>query len=73
MLVVTRREGEEIIIRDHLGNYVGRVFVSLISGERTRIGIDLPHSFHINRSEVDANRFRHCPQPPALFHDRGDA
>lgn len=67
MLVVTRRKGESLIIRDTKGNYVGRVHVSLIRGERVRIGVDLPHDFYINRDEVDTDRFPDNEQPPALF------
>lgn len=54
MLVLTRREGETVIIRDKAsGLEVGRVKVAWIRGDRIRIGFEFPRSLAVNREEVD--------------------
>jgi carbon storage regulator len=47
MLVLTRKTGEAIIIRDDV-----RVTVSAIRGNRVRIGVEAPLSTPIHRAEV---------------------
>lgn len=51
MLVITRREGEEIVIGDP-SNPIGVVRIASIKGERVRVAFDFPRSVQINRREV---------------------
>jgi len=48
MLVLTRQEGEAIIIAGSI-----RVTVVAIDGNRVRIGIDAPDDVSVNREEVE--------------------
>ncbi len=62
MLVIGRREGEEIILRDHNNNYLGRVVCRLSKGKDggeplIRVGLELPTAIKINRREVDEQAF----------------
>lgn len=63
MLVVERTQGQEIIIRDESGNYIGRVRVARITGDRTSIGVELPQRYIIHRREIDAKAFPGRSQP----------
>ena len=47
MLVLSRKEGEQILI----GNDIVLVLLD-ISGDRVRLGIDAPRNIHILRKEV---------------------
>ncbi|MCA3005673.1 MAG: carbon storage regulator [bacterium] len=51
MLVVTRREGEEVVIGDPR-NPLGVVRIASIRGDRVRIAFDFPRTIQVNRSEV---------------------
>lgn len=51
MLVITRREGEEVVIGDPK-NPIGIVRVASVKGERVRIAFDFPRDIEINRREV---------------------
>lgn len=51
MLVITRREGEEIVIGDP-ENPIGVVRIASIKGERVRIALDFPRTVQIHRREV---------------------
>ncbi len=51
MLVITRREGEEVVIGDP-GNPYGVVKVAAISGERVRLAFEFPRHIDIHRREV---------------------
>ncbi|MEM7622121.1 MAG: carbon storage regulator [Planctomycetota bacterium] len=51
MLVITRREGEEIVIGDP-SDPIGVVRIASIKGERVRVALDFPRSVQINRREV---------------------
>lgn len=51
MLVVTRREGEEVIIGDPR-NPLGVVRIAAIKGDRVRIAFDFPRDVQVNRREV---------------------
>lgn len=50
MLVVTRRQGEKIIIRTERGEEI-EITVARSSG-RVRIGVRAPRNFSINREEI---------------------
>lgn len=51
MLVITRREGEEVVIGDPR-NPIGVVRIASVKGERVRIAFDFPREVEINRREV---------------------
>lgn len=51
MLVITRREGEEVVIGDPK-NPIGIVRVASVKGERVRIAFDFPREVDINRREI---------------------
>lgn len=51
MLVITRREGEEVVIGDPK-NPIGIVRIASVKGERIRIAFDFPRDVEINRREI---------------------
>lgn len=51
MLVLTRREGEEVVIGD-AANPAGVVRVASIKGDRVRLAFDFPCEVDVNRREV---------------------
>jgi carbon storage regulator CsrA len=59
MLVITRREGEEVVIGDPK-NPIGVVRIASVKGERVRIAFDFPRDIEINRREV-ANQIAQAP------------
>jgi carbon storage regulator len=63
MLVITRREGEEVVIGDPK-NPIGIVRVASVKGERVRIAFDFPREVEINRREI-ADQIAN--QPPQVI------
>ena len=57
MLVLTRREGEDIVIGDP-ANPTARVRVVSIKGDRVRIAVDAPRAVEVHRAEVAEARLR---------------
>ncbi|MDX2017600.1 MAG: carbon storage regulator [Planctomycetota bacterium] len=51
MLVITRREGEEVVIGDPR-NPIGVVRIAQIKGERVRVAFDFPRDVKVNRREI---------------------
>lgn len=51
MLVITRREGEEIVIGDPQ-DPIGVIRIASIKGERVRVALDFPRDVQIHRREV---------------------
>lgn len=51
MLVLSRKEGEQIVIGDNI-----RVSISKISGSRVRVAIDAPDEVVIRRGELHCNQ-----------------
>ena len=51
MLVITRREGEEVVIGDPR-NPIGVVRIASVKGERVRIAFDFPRDVEIHRREI---------------------
>ncbi len=51
MLVITRREGEEVVIGDP-ANPIGKVRIASIKGDRVRIAFDFPRNIDVHRREV---------------------
>lgn len=54
MLVVTRREGEEVVIGDP-NNPIGIVRIASIKGDRVRLAFDFPRNIPVHRKEVAEN------------------
>jgi len=63
MLVITRREGEEVVIGDP-SNPIGVVRIASIKGDRVRIAFDFPRSVVVHRREV-ANQIAE-ERPPVI-------
>ena len=51
MLVITRREGDEVVIGDPR-NPIGIVRIASVKGERVRVAFDFPREVEINRREI---------------------
>jgi len=51
MLVITRREGEEVIIGDP-SKPLGVVRIATIKGDRVRLAFDFPREVEVHRREV---------------------
>ncbi len=51
MLVITRREGEEVVIGDPR-NPVGVVRIAGIRGDRVRLAFDFPREVDVHRREI---------------------
>ncbi|MHC4948002.1 MAG: carbon storage regulator [Planctomycetota bacterium] len=51
MLVITRREGEEVVIGDP-ANPIGTVRVASIKGDRVRLAFAFPREIDVHRREV---------------------
>jgi len=51
MLVITRREGEEVVIGDPR-NPIGVVRIASVRGDRVRVAFDFPRDVDIHRREV---------------------
>jgi carbon storage regulator len=61
MLVITRREGEEVVIGDP-SNPIGIVRIASIKGDRVRIAFDFPRSVEVHRREVANQIIEDRPQ-----------
>jgi carbon storage regulator len=51
MLVITRREGEEVVIGDP-ASPIGVVRIVAIKGDRVRVAFDFPRTVEVHRREV---------------------
>lgn len=51
MLVITRREGEEVVIGDPR-HPIGVVRIAAIKGDRVRVAFDFPREIDVHRREV---------------------
>lgn len=51
MLVITRREGEEVVIGDPSSPY-GTVRIASIKGDRVRLAFDFPRDIEVHRREI---------------------
>lgn len=56
-LVITRREGEAVLVGDP-SNPIGRVIVGSIRGNQVRIVFDFPAGLAVNRAEVAADKIK---------------
>jgi carbon storage regulator CsrA len=62
LLVITRREGEEVVIGDP-SNPIGIVRIAAIKGDRVRIAFDFPRSIDVHRREVADQIVSEHPAP----------
>lgn len=60
MLVITRREGEEVIIGDP-SNPIGTVRIATIKGDRVRLAFSFPREIDVHRREVAEEILRNKP------------
>ena len=51
MLVITRREGEEVVIGDP-ASPIGVVRIVSLKGDRVRVAFDFPRTVEVHRREV---------------------
>jgi carbon storage regulator CsrA len=61
MLVITRREGEEVVIGDPR-NPIGVVRIASIKGDRVRVAFEFPRSIDVHRREVADQILEEQPQ-----------
>jgi len=61
MLVITRREGEEVVIGDPR-NPIGIVRIASIKGDRVRIAFEFPRTIDVHRREVADQILEEQPQ-----------
>ncbi len=67
MLVITRREGEEVVIGDPK-NPIGIVRIASVKGDRVRIAFDFPREVDINRREIAEQIAQQPPEIIATIH-----
>jgi carbon storage regulator CsrA len=67
MLVITRREGEEVVIGDP-NNPIGVVRIASIKGDRVRVAFDFPRAIDVHRREVADQIVAGVPQASAPEH-----
>ena len=66
MLVITRREGEEVVIGDPK-NPIGVVRIASVKGERVRIAFDFPREIEIHRREIADQIILELEEPPSVI------
>tara|TARA_R110002072_G_scaffold42064_21_gene119110 strand:+ start:433248 stop:433475 length:228 start_codon:yes stop_codon:yes gene_type:complete len=66
MLVITRREGEEVVIGDPQ-NPIGVVRIASVKGERVRIAFDFPRDVEIHRREIADQIIVEIDDAPAVI------
>ena len=66
MLVITRREGEEVVIGDPK-NPIGVVRIASVKGERVRVAFDFPRDVEIHRREIADQIIIEIEEPPAVI------
>ncbi len=62
MLVITRREGEEVVIGDPRSP-LGVVRIAGIKGDRVRIAFDFPRDVVVHRREIAKQILEEGPSP----------
>lgn len=69
MLVITRREGEEVVIGDPK-NPIGVVRIASIKGDRVRVAFDFPRDIDVHRREVADQIVNEPPEVIAKLNGR---
>ena len=62
MLVITRREGEEVVIGDPR-NPLGVVRIAGVKGDRVRVAFEFPREVQVHRREVADQILESGPSP----------
>ena len=70
MLVITRREGEEVVIGDPK-NPIGVVRIAAIKGDRVRVAFDFPRQIDVHRREVADQIAEEAPQVVGTINKNG--
>lgn len=70
MLVITRREGEEVVIGDPR-NPIGVVRIASIKGDRVRVAFEFPRDIDVHRREVAEQILSDGPQVVAKIGATG--
>ncbi len=70
MLVITRREGEEVVIGDPR-NPLGVVRIVGMKGDRVRIAFEVPREVDVHRREVADQILAEMPQVVAKLNASG--
>ncbi|MGD9791334.1 MAG: carbon storage regulator [Phycisphaerales bacterium] len=70
MLVITRREGEEVVIGDPR-NPIGVVRVASVKGERVRLAFEFPRDVEIHRREIAEQIVAQAPEVIATIKPSG--
>ncbi|MHC4868734.1 MAG: carbon storage regulator [Planctomycetota bacterium] len=67
MLVITRREGEEVVIGNP-GSPLGVVRIAQIKGDRVRVAFEFPREVEVHRREVAEQiaSSPHADAPPVV-------
>ena len=65
MLVITRREGEEVVIGDPAAP-LGIVRIATIKGDRVRIAFEFPREVSVHRREVADQILKADEAPPGI-------
>lgn len=53
MLVLMRKPGEEVVLRDRDGQEIGNIRIVNVRGDKVRVAFDFPREIDIHRREVD--------------------
>lgn len=61
MLVITRREGEEVVIGDP-SNPIGIIRIAGIKGDRVRVALEFPRDIAVHRREIAEEILANQPQ-----------
>lgn len=61
MLVITRREGEEVVIGDP-ASPIGIIRIAGIKGDRVRVALEFPRDIAVHRREVAEQILAEKPQ-----------
>ena len=71
MLVMTRREGEEVVIGDPAAP-LGIVRIATSKGDRVRIAFEFPREVPVNRREVADKKLKDDEGPADIAGQIGD-
>jgi len=72
VLVITRRENEEVVIGDP-SNPIGIVRIASIKGDRVRLAFDFPRNIDVHRREVANQIVEDRPQVIGVINKNGIA